>query len=126
MLALGTFGSVGCSRLDMASKQGDKAIIDILKTFGAGVDGTTVTHGEYKPFEYDAANTPDIVPVLAALALASNGTSKIKNVSRLRLKESDRIHSICESLGALGADVREGARRAVDKRYGFASRRHGR
>lgn len=106
VLALGAFGRVGCLGLNPASRQGDKAIVDALKTFGAGFDGVFVTRGECRPFEYDAANTPDIVPVLAALALAARGTSRIKNVSRLRLKESDRIQSTCQSLGALGGDVR--------------------
>ena len=95
--------------LDPDSVQGDKAIIDVLKKMGADVfenNGTfkadvSSLHG----CEIDASDIPDAVPVIAAVAAAADGKTVIYNAGRLRLKESDRIESVCTMLGALGADI---------------------
>jgi len=47
------------------------------------------------------------VPALSAVAAVANGRTVIKNASRLRIKESDRLRSVSETLSALGADIRE-------------------
>ena len=61
----------------------------------------------------DAGETPDLVPVLAVLLAAGEGESVIANAGRLRLKESDRLHTVttllCE-LGAQAAELRDGIR----------------
>ena len=41
------------------------------------------------------------------VASVSEGTTKIYNASRLRLKESDRIESVVSTLNKLGADIYE-------------------
>ena len=41
-------------------------------------------------FDFDATDCPDLFPPLVALAAYCNGTTKIKGVSRLAHKESDR------------------------------------
>jgi 3-phosphoshikimate 1-carboxyvinyltransferase len=55
----------------------------------------------------DATDIPDLVPVLAVVATAASGTTRITGASRLRLKESDRIASTAALLRSLGADVEE-------------------
>ena len=55
----------------------------------------------------DAGNIPDLVPPLAAVAAASPGESRFVNAGRLRLKESDRLQSVCAMLKALGAEAEE-------------------
>ena len=55
--------------------------------------------------EIDAAEVPDLVPILAVHAAGYGGITKITNIRRLRLKESDRIDSITAMLRGLGADV---------------------
>lgn len=51
----------------------------------------------------DAAQHPDLVPPLAACACAMKGTLHITHIARLRLKESDRVAAIVDTLTALGA-----------------------
>ncbi|MBE6707370.1 MAG: 3-phosphoshikimate 1-carboxyvinyltransferase, partial [Ruminococcaceae bacterium] len=56
--------------------------------------------------DIDATQIPDLVPVLATVAAVSEGTTTIRGAARLRLKESDRIESVCSMLSSLGADVK--------------------
>ena len=49
----------------------------------------------------DAADIPDLVPILSVAAAACHGAT-FHNISRLRIKESDRVASVCNMLAALG------------------------
>jgi 3-phosphoshikimate 1-carboxyvinyltransferase len=51
--------------------------------------------------------TIDEFPILAATALFARGTTRITGAAELRVKESDRIRTMCLELGKLGARVRE-------------------
>lgn len=83
-------GGIEVEGLSENSKQGDREIIKIL---------------EKLPAEIDARNIPDLVPIICAVASLTQGETVIKDASRLRLKESDRILSVCETLKNLGADI---------------------
>jgi 3-phosphoshikimate 1-carboxyvinyltransferase len=104
-------GSVTCTGLDMDSCQGDRVITELLARFGAQVfceeDKVTVSQGDLQGIDIDAANTPDLVPVLAAVASVAEGETVIRNAGRLRIKESDRLHTVAESLSNLGANITE-------------------
>ncbi len=95
--------------LDLASAQGDKQIIDILKRFGAEIKITenaiTVFPSALQATDIDAAQIPDLVPVLAVTACGAKGTTRIFNAQRLRIKESDRLQTTADLLTALGAAV---------------------
>ena len=108
--ALGGSGVI-CSNLDRYSRQGDKEIVDILERFGAVVayksDSVAVRPSRLRSIRIDAANTPDLVPVLSVVAAAAQGQTVIYNAERLRLKESDRLRTTREALTALGADIIE-------------------
>ena len=112
-LAYGAIGSepVTVTDLDPNSPQGDKTILEFLKRFGAQIDmrGDTVTvsPGKLQGINIDAGDTPDLVPVLAAVATVSEGRTVISNANRLRIKESDRLKTVTEMLSALGADISE-------------------
>ena len=54
-----------------------------------------------------AKDIPDIVPPLAILASVANGTTRIYNAQRLRIKESDRIKSVVEMVNNLGGEAYE-------------------
>ncbi len=54
----------------------------------------------------DLASLIDEVPVLAVLATQARGTSFVREASELRVKETDRIRSMTEALGRMGANVR--------------------
>ncbi len=110
-LCAGAIGNspVTVSGLDAASRQGDRIIVDLLIQMGAhteqNTNGITVYPSALHGIDIDASNIPDLVPILATTASVAEGKTKIYNASRLRLKESDRIESVCAFLTALGADI---------------------
>lgn len=95
--------------LDMLSRQGDRAIVDILRSMGAdiacGSDSVTAYPSQLTCADIDASQVPDLVPVLAVAAAAARGTCRILGAERLRFKESDRIDSVAKMLCAIGANV---------------------
>ncbi len=109
-LAAGAMGHpIALTTLNPNSRQGDKRILDVLEGFGASVrwDGDTLTvtgnhlHGQ----DIDCAQIPDLVPILAVVATAAKGTTHFYNGQRLRLKESDRIQTVCDLIHHLGGTV---------------------
>ena len=78
-----------------SSAQGDKAIISILKDFGAKIeeieDGYHISKSSLHGCVIDLANCPDLGPILCVLAMYAQGETIIQNAQRLRIKESDRI-----------------------------------
>ncbi|MBR3639946.1 MAG: 3-phosphoshikimate 1-carboxyvinyltransferase [Clostridia bacterium] len=104
-------GGITVTGLPHPSRQGDRAIVDIIRRMGAKVeikgDAATVSGGDLHGVELDASDVPDLVPPLAALAAVSKGLTVIRGASRLRIKESDRLAALASSLGALGADIKE-------------------
>ncbi|HNX66949.1 MAG TPA: 3-phosphoshikimate 1-carboxyvinyltransferase [Bacteroidales bacterium] len=99
-------GYVTVKNLNPETKQADIAILSALKLAGANisVNGNEVTanKSELRPFNFDATESPDLFPPLAALAVYCNGTSSIRGVSRLEYKESDRAITIMNVLGRMG------------------------
>jgi len=113
-LTAGLLGSsICCLDLNPHSVQGDKVIIDILNKLGGnitfGTNSITATPSKTSGIEINAAQCPDLVPILAVLAAVSQGTTHIVQAGRLRLKESDRLHAITQELNKLGADIHEGS-----------------
>jgi len=109
--AIGT-GSIKVEGLDSNSRQGDRAIVELLSRFGANVNAeergsVTVSRGTLRGIDIDAADIPDLVPVLAAVASVASGETAIRNAGRLRIKESDRLKTIAEILKCLGAEISE-------------------
>ncbi len=96
--------------LDLKSAQGDKIITDILKGAGANIEysdgAVTAFPSKMTPFEFDAANAPDLVPCLSAAACAASGKSVIYNAARLKTKESDRLEACAAIINALGGKAR--------------------
>ena len=72
------------------SSQGDRAIAQLLRKFGAeivqGAQSLSVRRGALHGIRVDASQIPDLVPVLAALAACADGKTEIVNAARLRLK----------------------------------------
>lgn len=98
-------GSIIVKGISYPSKQGDSVIVDLLTKAGAKVlihDNTvSVTKCELRPIEFDANNCIDLVPIMSVLASFTKGRTVIKNVSRLKLKESDRLNGIFNMLNKL-------------------------
>lgn len=108
-------GALRCEHISLDSFQGDKAIVDIVKSYQRKIeiqpsavttemDSTTINEEEHI---IDASNIPDLVPILSVLAASHKGVTRIINAGRLRIKESDRLHTVADCLQSLGADIAE-------------------
>lgn len=58
--------------------------------------------------EIDVSGIPDLLPPLAVMAAVRSGTTRFVNAGRLRMKESDRLSTVCAMLRALGGSCQEG------------------
>ena len=74
--------------LNSDSPQGDRAAADLIPAL---TENITI----------DAADIPDLVPILAVVAGAGKGAT-FTNIRRLRLKESDRVATVMEMIKNLG------------------------
>ncbi len=97
--------------LDLQSTQGDRAVLELLRSFGASlrvtVEGILCRRGELRGQEIDAGPIPDLIPVLSVLAAGGRGDTRIRNAGRLRLKESDRLRTTAALLRDLGGSAEE-------------------
>ena len=112
--------TVTVTGLNMNSLQGDKKVLDILKSFGADITMSdkkseaaedyrdiTITPAPLHATDIDASDIPDLVPILAVVAAVADGITSIRNIERLRIKESDRVQTVINTLSSLGADIYE-------------------
>jgi len=103
-------GPVVLSGLDPASLQADRRILEVLEECGARLswegDTVRVEPGPGRPFSFDTSDCPDLFPPLVALACYGRGPSRIKGISRLTHKESNRSLSLCREFSTLGAVIR--------------------
>lgn len=135
-LAAGAIGKepVCVCGLNPDSVQGDRKVVDVLKSFGAKIevgsdegavtvisdadtqvvdrDGSAPTVTAY-PSELtgttvDVSEIPDLAPAIACVGAAASGETRLVNAGRLRLKESDRIKSIVRGLTDVGVAAEEG------------------
>lgn len=98
--------------LRQESLQGDKAILDFLELYGCEINFSTTDITVKKINEtpdnlvFDVKNSPDLGPILFALAALSGKNITIKGIKRLRHKESDRIKAMCDNLKLMGSDFK--------------------
>lgn len=104
-------GEISLCGLRRDSPQGDRRFLDLLRSMGAEVEwrGTEVRvrGARLRAIDADLSDLPDQVPTLAALAPFARGTTEIRHVAHLRVKESDRLRAMTEGLQALGVPARE-------------------
>ena len=105
-------GSVRLRGLAPASTQGDRAFLGLLERMGATVQATgqeiqVEGGGALTAVDCDLSAMPDQVPTLAAVAAFANGTTWIRNVAHLRIKESDRLAAVATELRRAGATIDE-------------------
>lgn len=104
-------GEVTVQGANIDSSQGDRRIAALLREFGAEViqDGGSITvkKAPMRAIEISAAQIPDLVPVLAVCACFAEGTTRITDAERLRIKESDRLKTTAALLNSLGGKVNE-------------------
>ncbi len=97
----GADAGVRCTGLREDSAQGDRRVMELKEQILAG--GAVV----------DAADVPDLVPVLAVLAAGVRGDTVFTNIGRLRIKESDRVQSVAGLLTDLGGSAEDAGDRLI-------------
>ncbi|WP_270172097.1 3-phosphoshikimate 1-carboxyvinyltransferase [Paenibacillus sp. SYP-B4298] len=107
-----TQSDVKIHRLEEHSKQGERAIIDVLRMMEVPLTHTNgLVHvqgnGKLKAVEFDGDAATDAVLAMVAAAVFAEGTSRFYNVENLRYKECDRITDYLNELRKAGANVEE-------------------
>jgi 3-phosphoshikimate 1-carboxyvinyltransferase len=112
-LALGALSGEGVhvENTSTGSLQGDKVILEHLRTMGANVtmsgDTIIIRKGNLRALRVDCSDCIDLLPTLAVLASMAEGTSEFTGIERARIKESNRVTAIVEGLQKLGVTVQE-------------------
>ena len=113
MAAAAVTGSEVTVKGVLPSRQGDSAIIDILRRMGAEVSwdrekgDLRVRGGELQAVDVDAGRTPDLVPTIAVLGALAKGKTTVFNAEHVRHKETDRLHAMAVERSRMGADIKE-------------------
>lgn len=97
---------VAVKGLPKYTDQADATVIDVLVSMGAlTFERDEELHCDIKnlhSFCFHAAQFPDIVPSLCAVAATAKGITHIMGVGKLKYRDSDRINGICNLINALG------------------------
>jgi len=107
-----TQSDVRVLRLEEESKQGERAVVDVLRAMNVPLTHENgVVHikgdGSLQAVEFDGDHFTDAVLAMVAAAVFAKGTSRFYNVENLRYKECDRITDYLNELRKAGADVEE-------------------
>jgi 3-phosphoshikimate 1-carboxyvinyltransferase len=108
-------GRVRVDGLPLTTHQPDIGILRLLERMGCAVeegpDWAEVRSpaGGLRGIDVDMNDLPDAVLALAVVALFAEGTTHIRNVANLRIKETDRLAALETELRKLGADARADA-----------------
>lgn len=108
-LAAATGGAVTVEGLYPSVPQAELGLVGHLQSMGCTVrrngGSITVEGGALRGVDVDMNDAPDSVQTLAPLALLARGTTRIRNVANLRVKETDRLSALGEELRRFGARV---------------------
>jgi len=106
-------GTVRVANTNFWTHQGDVRFLRVLKELGCGVAATDqwieVSGGKLVDGDFTASmeDFPDMVPTMAVLAALRPGKTFIRNVSHLRLKESNRLEALVNELAKTGVRAGE-------------------
>jgi 3-phosphoshikimate 1-carboxyvinyltransferase len=107
-------GAATIEGLDPALPQADFKGLRILRELGCELEFDRAhgrlsirAEGELEGGTYDLADAPDLLPVLAPLAVACRKPLALRNVRHARFKESDRIAALSAELRKVGLQVEE-------------------
>ncbi|MGH9077545.1 MAG: 3-phosphoshikimate 1-carboxyvinyltransferase [Acidimicrobiales bacterium] len=93
--------------LDVLARMGADVTVDNRDPARSTAD-IRARHGPLRATDVAGAEIPgliDEIPVLAVAAAVAQGTTTFSGAAELRVKETDRIATMCSELVALGADV---------------------
>lgn len=99
--------------LSFDSAQADEAVVEMSKHFGlissqepGGIRVTKSGQASSHP-EWSFADCPDLAPTMMALIASQNREVRISGIESLRLKESDRIHSMRSELAKCSINLED-------------------
>ena len=105
IVAAAISGRVSLNGLNRHSLQADAMVMEVIQSYGAKVtwqeSQLVIQSSQNLPFQVDANHSPDLIPILAVLAIFAEGKSIIQGVNRLKFKESDRLNGIIKWLELL-------------------------
>jgi len=106
-------GKVRVEGINPKTLQGDIGLIEVLTAMGCDIvreeHSVTVKGGKLNSgtLVFDLGAMPDMVPTVAAAAALRPGKTVIRNVSHLRVKESDRLAALAAELNRIGIRAEE-------------------
>ena len=103
LLCLSQWTRIKVGNLNMSSIQGDRAILDYLDK----VNEARNSGQSEKIIEWNCTDIPDITPYMAVVAAFSFDKAVFTGISRLRIKESDRVSAVRNQLDAIGVMTEE-------------------
>lgn len=98
--------------------QADGHIIRLLQAMNVKVQKTARSIKIKGPFKltggkFSLKDCPDLVPIMAVLALFADRKTELCDIAHARVKESDRISDLRKELLKVGADIRETSNRLI-------------
>lgn len=99
LLCMKRWSDITVGNLYSDSRQGDRAIVDFLELVDSDGSPAEVT--------WDCSDIPDITPYMAMVAPFEFAKITFTGISRLRIKESDRVKATREMLSAIGVRTEE-------------------
>lgn len=113
-IAMATQSETTVQNITTHSSQGDIQLLKFFEQMGGilqtNTDGTFTLQGpsELKSLgEIDCNHIPDAAMTLAVVATLASGTTIIRGVENMRIKETDRITALVTELKKMGAKVSE-------------------
>lgn len=112
-----TVGESMVRRLPLDTDQGGYVMLDLIDRAGGDIgyymsDRAGENRGDFSAlrsvtfaFEYDLAETPDLIGPLLMLALRSEGTSVLKGIKRLNGRDAERLRDFVTQFINLGAAI---------------------
>jgi 3-phosphoshikimate 1-carboxyvinyltransferase len=106
-----TGGEITVQGLTHYALQGDVKFVEVLEQMGCraewGDDAVTVRGGPLRGIDIDMNAISDTAPTLAVVAAFAEGSTTIRNVAHMRVKETDRVAAVVAELRRLGLAVDE-------------------
>ena len=108
-------GEITVRGLTWPSRDADAGALPVLERMGIAIDASTSSvvargrRGDLRAGSFEATDFPDSVPALAAVAAFAPGETRFEGIAHLRLKESDRLAAISETVRRAGRDAAEDA-----------------
>lgn len=114
-----TESEIVIENIDISGSQGDKAVMDVLRSLGARLEiqngnlhvlksRLSARNFSGSEMRVNLSGFPDALCALAAAACFTDGTCVFEDIAVCRKKETDRIAVMQKELSSLGADVEAG------------------